>query len=153
MTDFSIHKSEDKNLVFGWAQVYKDKNGKILVDHDNDFIRSSDDLENAAYDFVLKSRDGGVQHIRKVVATLVESVVFTVEKMEKMGIPKGTIPEGWWAGFKVHDEEVWKGVKSGLYPMFSVHGKGRRRRTSMPEDAYVAKTSPVTAAIEKARNR
>ena len=44
-----------------------------------------------------------------------------------MEIPEGTLPVGWWVGFKVHDEEVWKGVKSGKYKMFSVHGSGMRK--------------------------
>ena len=158
MTDFLICKdAPDQQIVFGWAQVYKDKDGRILVDHDEDFISSSEELEKAAYDFVLKSRDGGEMHVRKGVSTLVESIVFTKEKMQMMGIPEGHLPEGWFVGFKVHDDDVWKRVKKGEYPMFSVHGKGKRRRTARPQNASLAKSKTLRTgtqnAIEKARNR
>lgn len=59
-------------------------------------------------------------------ADLVESVVFTEEKMQAMGIPKGTLPVGWWIGFKVLDKEVWEKVKDGMYPMFSIEGEAER---------------------------
>jgi hypothetical protein len=51
----------------------------------------------------------------------------TPEKWEAMGIPEGTLPVGWWVGFKVNDAEVWKAVKDGKYKMFSVHGSGLRK--------------------------
>jgi hypothetical protein len=44
-----------------------------------------------------------------------------------MGIPAGTVPLGWWVGFRVTDDEVWKAVKDGRYRMFSVHGRGTRK--------------------------
>ena len=52
-------------------------------------------------------------HERGGEAVLIESVVFTEEKMKAMGIPAGTLPVGWWIGFKVLDEDVWEKVKSG----------------------------------------
>lgn len=36
------------------------------------------------------------------------------------------LPHGWWIGFKVLDDEVWKGVKDGRYTMFSIRGSGTR---------------------------
>lgn len=36
------------------------------------------------------------------------------------------LPHGWWVGFKVLDDEVWKGVKTGKYSMFSIRGSGQR---------------------------
>ena len=46
--------------------------------------------------------------------------------MQVMGIPAGTLPIGWWIGFKVTDEDVWKKVKDGTYPMFSIEGEAER---------------------------
>lgn len=46
--------------------------------------------------------------------------------MQVMGIPEGTLPAGWWIGFKVTDEEVWQKVKDGTYPMFSIEGEAER---------------------------
>ena len=122
-----IEKNDEKHLVFGWASVGIDKEGNVVIDKQGDVIDSPEEMEKAAYDFVLHSRDGGEMHIRKGVSTMVESMVITVEKADAMGIPRGILPElAWWTGWKVNDEEVWKGIKSGKYPMFSVHGRGVR---------------------------
>lgn len=131
-TEFSSHHEitkvdEDQRLVFGWASIGIDKNGGIIEDRQGDILDDPDEIEKAAYDFVLNSRDGGEMHVRKGVSTLVESVVFTPEKTRAMGIPDGTVPTGWWVGFKVNDEAVWKSVKDGKYTMFSVHGRGMRK--------------------------
>ena len=60
------------------------------------------------------------------VAVLVESMVFTKEKQNALGIAEGTIPEGWWIGFKVTDPDVWDKVKDGTYSMFSIEGEAIR---------------------------
>jgi DNA-binding ferritin-like protein len=123
---------EDKRLVFGWASIIKDENGKILLDRQDDFIDSEEELESAAYTYVLNSRDGGEMHIRRGVSKMVESVVFTEEKQRALGIPVGSMPTGWWIGFKVTDNSVWNQVKKGGYAGFSVHGTGRRSATELP---------------------
>jgi hypothetical protein len=122
----------DQRLVFGWASVGIRKDGQVIIDKQRDFIDDPAEIEKAAYNFVLHSRDGGEMHIRKGVSTLVESFVITPEKRVAMGIPDGVLPKAaWWTGWKVHDEDVWKGVKSGKYKMFSVHGKGQRKRVEV----------------------
>ena len=124
---FSIQKSSDeKRLAFGWASISQDENGATLVDLSEDVI-DPETLESAAYEFVKLYREGGEMHERGGCAVLVESVVFTKEKMAAMGIPDGTLPTGWWIGFYVTDDEVWEKVKSGEYPMFSIEG------TAIPE--------------------
>ena len=122
---------EDKRLVFGWASIIKDTEGKVLLDRQNDFIDSEDELEKSAYTYVLHSRDGGEMHVRKGVSTMVESVVLTKEKQESLGIPAGTVPIGWWIGFRVNDDRVWDEVKKGGYAGFSVHGTGQRNETKL----------------------
>lgn len=118
---------QGKGMVFGWCSVMQKKNGETVVDKQGDFIETIDDMEDAAYDFVLHSRDGGEMHIRKGVSTLVESFVSTPEKWKAMGIPEGTLPVGWWVGFKVGDQEVLAKAKNGTYRQFSVHGRGIRK--------------------------
>lgn len=125
---------EEKQLVFGWASVIKDAQDRVLLDRQDDFIDSEDELEKAAYEYVLKSRDGGEMHIRKGVSTMVESVVLSKEKQAALGIPSGTIPVGWWVGFKVNDDRVWGEVKKGGYVGFSVHGTGKREKTALALD-------------------
>lgn len=123
---FKIEKSDDdKRLAFGWANISIDETGEQLVDWQEDMI-DPEELENAAYEFVRLYREGGEMHERGDCAVLVESVVFTEEKMQAMGIPAGTLPIGWWIGFKVTDDDVWEKVKSGEYPMFSIEGEAER---------------------------
>ena len=43
------------------------------------------------------------------------------------------VPEGWWIGFKVTDDEVWKKVKDGTYPMFSIEGEAVREEVDGEE--------------------
>lgn len=125
---FHIYKTdEDKRLIFGWGSVAIRTDGEQVVDLQNDLI-DPEDLEEAVYEYVLDFRDGGEEHIPKLrkKARLVESVVFTKEKMKAMGIPEGTVPEGWWLGFYIDDDEAWKKVKNGTYQMFSIEGQGIR---------------------------
>lgn len=123
---FKIAKSDDDNhLAFGWANVAIRADGEEIEDWQEDIIEP-EELENAAYQYVLLYREGGEMHERGGAAVLVESVVFTEEKMQAMGIPAGTLPIGWWIGFKVTDEDVWEKVKDGTYPMFSIEGEAKR---------------------------
>ena len=123
---FKIEKSsDDKMLAFGWASVSIRANGEQIEDWQEDLI-DPEDLEDAVYDYVQLYRDGGEMHERGGVADLVESVIFTKEKMTAMGIPDGTIPVGWWIGFRVTDPDVWKKVKDGTYSMFSIEGDAKR---------------------------
>ncbi|MBR1760252.1 MAG: hypothetical protein IJ741_03630 [Schwartzia sp.] len=124
--DFAIKKAvEDKRLAFGWASVANFEDGSVVVDSDDDVIDIGT-LEKAAYKYVRLYRSGGEMHERGAVAELVESIVFTKEKAQALGIPDGIIPEGWWVGFFVTDEVVWEKVKSGEYAMFSIGGKAQR---------------------------
>lgn len=123
---FKIQKSDDeKRLAFGWANISVDETGEQLVDWQKDMI-DPEDLENAAYEFVRYFREGGEMHERGDCATLVESVVFTEEKMKSLGIPEGTLPVGWWIGFLVTDDDVWEKVKNGDLSMFSIEGEAER---------------------------
>jgi hypothetical protein len=130
---FKIQKSnDDKMLVFGWASVAITTEGEQVDDFQDDII-DPEDLENAAYDFVQFYRDGSEMHERGGVATLVESVVFTKEKQAAIGIPDGTLPEGWWIGFRVTDTDVWDKIKDGTYSMFSIEGTAIREETEEAE--------------------
>ena len=116
----------DEHLVFGWASMATDENGTAIVDADGDIIEPAE-LEQGAYEFVLEWRDGCEEHDRDkgIVASLVESVVFTPEKCAAMGITQ-QMPVGWWVGFKVWDESTWAKIKSGELTMFSIGGKAKR---------------------------
>lgn len=126
-----VAKSTDRGQIFGWAMFSEDPSapgsGRLHIDSQDDVV-TVDELEKAAYEFNLESRSGGVMHKVKDTATLIESTVFTDEKIEKMGIPEGTIPNGaWWVGFQIHDDEVKKLVKDGSLTEFSIEGSAIRK--------------------------
>lgn len=122
-----IKADEDKRLVFGWALVSATKDGNKIIDHQGDIVEQ-DELEEAAYEYVLNFRDSGEEHIPglRKKARMVESVVFTEEKLQAMGIPLGTVPIGWWIGFYVDDDSAWEKIKNGTYKMFSIEGRAVR---------------------------
>jgi hypothetical protein len=116
---------DDSQLVFGWANVSINEMGGIPLDWQND-ICMPQVLEKAAYNFVLKHRTTGEMHQGDAIGELVESVMFTKEKMASMGIPEGTVPEGWWVGFHIPNDEICAKIKSGEYKMFSIQGKAKK---------------------------
>lgn len=124
---FTIYKCEDgeKSLVSGWANVAKNADGSIPLDWQGDII-DPQVLEDAAVDFMMNYRESGEIHEGDAVGTVVESIVFTKDKQAAIGIPEGTIPEGWFITVKIHDQEVFEKVKSGEYSMFSIQGSGER---------------------------
>lgn len=125
---FSVFKTDDdKRLVFGWASISITVDGVQLEDRQQDMI-DPEDLEEAAYEYVLNFRDTGEEHISTMrkKGKLVESCVFTAEKQKAMGIPEGTLPVGWWIGFKIDDDAAWEKVKNGTYRMFSIEGRANR---------------------------
>ena len=120
---------EDRRLAFGWASVASklDDGGlrQDIVDLQGDII-DMDSMEDAVHKYVIESRDADVMHAQDGVGTLVESILFTPEKIEKMGLDPQTVPVGWWVGFHVTDDAVWKAVKAGTLRMFSIRGEGVR---------------------------
>lgn len=128
--NFKIQKSdEEERLVFGWASVVERTNGETVVDWQEDIVEM-EELEAAAYDFVQFYREGSEMHERGGldIGVVVESMVFTAEKMQLLGIAEGTVPYGWWVGFRVIDDDVWEKVKDGTYRMFSIEGSAIREK-------------------------
>lgn len=117
----------DRQIVFGWANVSVRCSGEQVTDHHNDLI-DPDELENAAYNFVLSSNgETGEEHEGEAVGRLIESIFFTPDKLEAMGVAKNALPIGWWVGFHVEDPDAWQRVKTGKHRMFSIQGMARRQ--------------------------
>lgn len=114
----AVEFQPDQQLIFGWASIAT-KGGKLVVDKQNDVIEP-EELEKAAYDFVLEARDHGHMHQTVGTGRMVESMMFTEEKQKALGIALGF--EGWWVGFKVDSEAVWQAHKRGELPEFSIGG-------------------------------
>lgn len=82
---FNVQKSyEEQHLVFGWA-MYRAQgaNGEKITDWQEDII-DIDELEKAVYRYVEFYGDGGELHERGGVATMIESMVFTKEKLKSI---------------------------------------------------------------------
>ena len=128
MQTFAIVKTDaEQRIVYGWASVIVNDDGSPVIDNQNDIITPAE-LEKAAYQYVLKSRDGGVMHEETGVAKLVASLVTTPEIIKALfpNVHAGAIPTGWVVGFDVINEDVWKRVKDGELTGFSIHGGGDR---------------------------
>lgn len=135
-TQLRVTKIDPENrMVFGFFNVNK-VGDELVTDLQEDQIET-EELEKAAYDFVLNARIAGEGHLRKGVGDLVESMMFTYDKQEAilksladMGIEGAQFDlgiEGWWGGFRITDESVLKKIEKGDYPMFSVGGKAAER--------------------------
>ena len=119
-TALDVRKMDpDQQLIFGWASVVE-KNGVLLIDKQGDIIPVHE-LEGAAYEFVLPSRQQGDMHGQMGVGRLVESMVFTLEKQQALGVDLGMV--GWWTGFRVDDPDCWAAHKRGERPEFSIGGQ------------------------------
>lgn len=108
---------EEKRIVWGWAYVCEEL-GSQVVDHSGDIVEAAE-IEKAAHGFMLDSRQGGVMHETKA-GLIVDSVFFSKDVQGALGINLGKV--GWWIGYKVLDDEVWKRVKSGELSAFSIGG-------------------------------
>lgn len=116
----------EAQLVFGWANVTLNKDGTLPEDYQGDMIETVE-LESAAYNYVMNKGLANESHRPGTdCGYLVESMMFTVEKMSAIGIPSGSVPEGWFVGFYIPDPEVFKKVKDGTYNMFSIEATCQR---------------------------
>ena len=115
----------ERQIVFGWANVCVECSGEQIVDSHEDMI-DPDELETAAYNFVLNFGDMGEDHRGFVKGRLIESMFFTPEKLALIGLKKNTVDTGWWVGFHVQDRRAWERVKRGDHRMFSIQGVARR---------------------------
>ena len=134
-----VKMDAERHLVFGWFSIIA-VGGRPVLDTQQDVIPIPT-LEDAAYNFVLTSRVAGKMHDRDAdggvvgVGRLVESVIFTEEKVRAMiqsledqgihaTIDLGCV--GWWGGFHIEDETAWKDITTGELRAFSVAGRGKR---------------------------
>ena len=120
--------NEPERLIFGWAYLAKDANGKQVTDHSGDEIRTDAQLgafETEWYDFVLNSREANEMHQGVVKGRVVEAAFLSPEKADAMGVPPGVLPTGAWVGVKV-DADTFAKVKDGTLTSFSIEGAGVR---------------------------
>ena len=123
--DFSISAEitkvdSEKRVVYGWASVIE-KDGNQIVDHQGHIIEINE-LTTAAHDFMLESRVGKEMHDGSKVSDVVESVIFSNELQDSLGIDLGKV--GWMIGMKIHDDATLLKFKNGELKDFSIGGRG-----------------------------
>jgi hypothetical protein len=122
MSDMSILKiDEEQRIVYGWGSV-STFNGEHIIDKQNHII-TMDVLSEAVNDFMENMRVGKVMHSGEQTGSILHSFLITKDISEALGFSTNT--EGWIVGYKVHDDEVWKGVKDGTFTAFSIGGVGQ----------------------------
>jgi hypothetical protein len=136
--EYQVAKADDEQqIIFGWANIAVTKSGEQTVDHHADLIDPVE-LEAAAYDFMLNARVSGEEHTGQVDAECVESIVFTKEKAEALGIPEGILPEaGWWVGFHIPDRDSYLRARDEKR-MFSIEGTAIREPVAVEKRTYSA---------------
>lgn len=117
-----IQKTDDAlRQVFGFFSVVE-TDGVPVIDSQGDVIVATD-MEKAIYRYVKFSGMGDDRHDGRCKAKLIESMWFSKEKQQALGIDLGYV--GWWGGFEVHDDVMWAKIKTGEYQSFSIGGAGR----------------------------
>lgn len=115
--------ADEQQMIFGWASIVM-KGEYLVVDKQGDMILP-EDMEPAVYEFVLEKRDHGHRHLVLGTGKLCESMWFSKEKQDLLGIvlkdDDGDQIIGWWTGFKVNDD-IWASYKKGELPEFSIGG-------------------------------
>lgn len=115
-------RNDDQQIIYGWAYITHE-GGNVVTDLQGDQI-DIDDLSKSAHDFMLAHRVGGSMHDALGIGQVVESLVFTPDVQESLGIDLGK--SGWFIGMKVHDSDVWDRVKTGELAALSIGGQARR---------------------------
>ncbi len=129
-----IQKFDDElGIAFGWFSIAR-VGDEIVEDSDEHRIQPSE-LEKAAYQFTLQSRQAGENHIKKGVGELIETIAFTKEKQElivkslkEIGVENPVCDlgvDGWWGGFYIPPEhsDIRKALREGEYVSFSIGGE------------------------------
>jgi hypothetical protein len=112
-------------IAYGWSYVSKKGSG-VVVDHSGQEWDIAE-VEKTAHEFVCDCRVGGESHVTKGGAELVESIVFSRELQDALGIDikkDGASVEGWFTGFRITDPALLAKVESGELSMLSIGGTG-----------------------------
>lgn len=111
----------EKRLVYGFASVIEE-NGQTVIDRQDDIIKP-DELVKAAHKFISDARVAKMMHDGEQVGEVVESIVFTEDVQEALGIDLNKV--GWFIAMKIHNDDVWEKFKSGELEAFSIGGRAK----------------------------
>lgn len=88
-------------------------------------VTSEDEIRQAAHTFMAKYRTRGLMHRANLGERvfIVESYIAPADlTFNGVKVRKGT----WLMAWRIEDDQIWEGVKSGQYTGFSIGGTARR---------------------------
>jgi SAM-dependent methyltransferase len=135
----SLKTMDNPNSVFVKSKVVKiakaDKMRQIVygvvlapdeVDFQDDFMVAPD-IEEAAHQYLVRSRTVGKQHEDKMSAEVVESYIAPQDlQFDGQNGPQEVKKGSWVVAIKINDPHEWEKVLNGEYTGFSVGGHGER---------------------------
>jgi hypothetical protein len=122
-SDFKVVKVDtEQRIVYGWASVTTYK-GQLVVDRQGDVIRT-ETMHKAVNEFMKGVRVGKLMHEGEPVGQILHSFPVTKAICDALGIQSDR--EGWITGYYVEDDNLWKSVKAGKYPAFSIGGAAQK---------------------------
>ncbi len=124
-----VKVDEEKRVALSVALKASGGENGDRPDKEGDMV-SAEEVEKAAYDFMLNSRFMDLHHREKLsklrVAVVESSLAPVAFQAGETAVMKGD----WLVGLKFFDETLWEKVKKGEINAFSIKGKGRRRRVA-----------------------
>lgn len=103
---------EERQLVYGVVLEPE------VIDAHYDVV-SVDEIESAAHNYLIKSRMVGDQHNKPAKADIVESYIAPTD----LNIGGQHVRKGSWVMVtRIHDQEMWHGIKKGAYTGYSIGG-------------------------------
>ena len=130
----------ERRMVYGWALV-STVGGQEITDRQNDVV-STDDVREAAHDFISKRTLGRMHEAFADIGDIRESMVLDKNIQDALGIDLGM--EGWFVGVHVKDDSTWDKVKKGELCAFSIGGTGTREPMEKLYRAGVEKAERMT---------
>lgn len=109
--------------LWAWASTIE-VDGKTVIDSQGDIIEP-EELEKAADQYITDSRDVGLMHTSTGHGRVVQSMVFTKELQQALGIDLGRV--GWLVKMQITDPSLQKRIASGEIRQLSIGGSGRRK--------------------------
>ena len=110
-------KNEERQIVYGVVLEpdTEDAHGDIVT---------ADEIEQTAHRWMRESRVIGQDHVERAGAEVVESFISPQDiTLGGQLVKRGS----WMLAVKVHDRDLWQGVKSGEYTGFSIGAYARRK--------------------------
>lgn len=115
-----------RRMVYGWASVTKVA-GQDVEDRQGD-VMDTENLRKTVHAF-MADRVGKTMHSGGQTGVIADSIVLDAVVQQALGVDLGM--EGWFVGYHVTSDDVWKRVESGELQAFSIGGLGTR--TPLPE--------------------